>query len=136
MARTITGYMNAVRRQLKRAGDQDGEYFAVFAQEVDTYRAEHPAATPAEITARFGRPSAQVSEFLRSLPNDEIREKLTTRRRLFGFIKIVVAVLAAAVILLLSIHVADTWSYTHGHGEYSAAHEGLPESDPNAIGTY
>ncbi len=136
MVKDITGYMNAVKRQLKRAGDLDGKYFDVFSQEVDTYRAEHPAATPAEIGARFGRPSAQVSEFLQSLPNDEVRERLTSRRRLFTFLKIVATVLAAAIIILMTIFVADTWSFNHGYGEYSPVQSGPYEGNPNAIERY
>lgn len=136
MAKDISRYMNTVKRQLKRCGDYDGEYYAIFAQEVDTYCADHPSVTLAEIKAKFGRPAAQVSEFLRTLPNEEIKEKLTSRRRFFTFAKIVLAVLAAAIIILMTIFVVDTWSFNHGNGIYSPVQEGLSERDSSAIAIY
>lgn len=49
MTEEINKYLESVRRQLKKAGDRDGEYFAVLRQEVDTYCAE--GVYPAEIGA-------------------------------------------------------------------------------------
>lgn len=136
MGKSVTGYLKKAKRQLRRAGDCDGEYFSIFRQEVDTYCAEHPQATAAELQAHFGSPSDQVTEYLQALSGGELAIKLTSRRKLFSFVKIVLAVLAAAIILLLAIHVADTWSFTHGYVVVSPAYEGIAPPDPNAIATY
>ena len=136
MAKGISWYMHTVKRQLKRCGDRHGEYYAVFSQEVDTYCADHPNASPAEIKSHFGSPAAQASEFLQTLSHEELREKIISRSNLFSFLKIVLAVLAAAVIVLLSLHVADTWKFTHGHWEESAAQSGPSESNSDALLTY
>lgn len=136
MGKSVTGYLKKAKRQLRRAGDRDGEYFSIFRQEVDTYCAEHPQATAAEVQAHFGTPSEQVAEYLQTMPGEELAIKLTSRRRLFSFAKIVLAISAAAIILLLAIHVADTWSYNHGYVVISPAYEGIAPPDPNAIATY
>ena len=52
MTEEINKYLESVRRQLKKAGDRDGEYFAVLRQEVDTYCAEHPLATAEDLLDR------------------------------------------------------------------------------------
>ena len=66
MTEEINKYLESVRRQLKKAGDRDGEYFAVLRQEVDTYCAEHPLATAEDLLTYFGSPSSQAEEFLRN----------------------------------------------------------------------
>lgn len=129
-------YLKSVRRQLKKAGDRDGEYFAVICQEVDTYCAEHPSATAEDLRACFGDPPSHVAEFYRSMPDGLYRQKLILQKRFFAFIKVVLAISAATVIILLTILVADTWSFTHGTTEYSDAQSGFAESDPNAIAAY
>lgn len=136
MTEGINKYLESVKRQLKKAGDRDGEYFSVLRQEVDTYCAEHPLATAEDLRTYFGTPSSQVEEFLRNAPNGFTQQKLAIRRRFFTFTKAVLAVLAAAIILLLSVLVIDTWSYTHGSVEYSEAQPGVSESAPGSLGTY
>ena len=129
-------YLKTVKRQLKKAGDHDGEYYSVICQEVDTYCTEHSGATLSDVQACFGTPASHAAEFSKSLPDEVARQKLILRKRLYTFMKVVLAVLAAALIILLSIHVADTWSYTHGYGEYSDAQSGFAETSPDAIATY
>lgn len=129
-------YLKTVKHQLRKAGDRDGEYFEVLCQEVDTYCAEHALATAEDLRDSFGDPSMHVAEFLRNVPEGFAQQKLVLRKRLFVFIKVVLAILAVAVIILLSIHVADTWSYTHGQEEYSDAQSGFLEGNPHAVETY
>lgn len=129
-------YLKTVKRQLKKAGDQDGDYLAVLCQEVDTYCVEHTLATAEDLRDSFGDPSMHVAEFLRNVPEGFAQQKIVLRKRLFVFVKVILAILAAAVVILLSIHVADTWSYTHGQEEYSDAQLGSVESDPQALETH
>lgn len=133
MTEEINKYLESVRRQLKKAGDRDGEYFAVLRQDVDTYCAEHPLATAEDLLTYFGSPSSQAEEFLRNAPKGFTQQKLALRRRFFAFTKVVLAVLAAAIILLLSVLVIDTWSYTHGSVSESSAMEGHYEGSESAL---
>lgn len=132
----IDKYLESVRHQLKTAGDRDGEYFEVLCQEVDTYCVEHPLTTAEDIYACFGNPSSHVAEFLRNAPDGFAQQKLVSRKRFLSFLKVVFVTLAAAIIVLLSVLVADTWSYTHGVETVSPVIEGYYTGDPSALETY
>ena len=56
-------YLKTVKRQLKKAGDHDWEYYSVICQEVDTYCTEHSGATLSDVQACFGTPASHAAEF-------------------------------------------------------------------------
>lgn len=97
---------------------------------------ERPQTTAQEIRERFGAPEEIAAGFLKALPDEELNRELRLRKRVFTFVRAVVVALAVVLLMLVGIHVFDTFTYTHGETTYESPAEGTPPPDESAINLF
>lgn len=131
----IQQYLQRVKKEVRQSGDGDLEYFKVFEQEVESFLEENPQADFAAVERYFGSPNAIAADYLESLPDEKLQEKLRLRRRIFRVIRVVVVAVAIVIALLAGIYVFDYYQFNHGYTEYAVS-ESMPVYPSNSYRTY
>ncbi len=137
MTKELNGYFKDIESRLhtlprkKRAA-----VLREYRDNVAAFLEENPGAAFQEVEAAFGTPSQVEESFLRSEDFQKTEQRLHINKQILRIIRIVIAILVAAILILGTIYVVDTWMYTHGEWVNTSAQEGPPESDTSAIATY
>lgn len=126
MTDTDERYLNRVKKALKRSGDHKLEYYSGFVKEVEGFIEENSQADMDTLEQYFGSPDAVANDFLDTLPDDEIQQKIILRDRLMRFTRVVIIIIAAILVFLAGFFVYDTWSFNHGETAYGIASEEPP----------
>ena len=110
----IQQYLQRVKKEVRQSGDGDLEYFKGFEQEVESFLEENPQADVAAVECYFGSPNTIAADYLESLSDEKLQEKLRLRRRIIHIICVAVIALAIVIALLVGIFVYDNYLYAHG----------------------
>jgi len=125
----VQQYLQRVKAELKHSGDCQLEYYGGFEKEVESFLEADPQVSAKTVEQFFGSPSSVARDFLDTLPDDEIRQKVFLRERIFRFARIAIIVVAVVLALLAGYFVYDNYSFTHGETVYTVSDTApIPES--------
>lgn len=110
----IERYLRCVKKEVKKSGDRQLEYYGGFEREVKSFLDENPQADVSAIEHFFGSPSSVSKDFEDTLSNEDMRKRDCLHQRVFIFVRIVVMVLAIVVVLLVGFFVYDAYLYNRG----------------------
>ncbi len=137
MTKELNGYFKDIESRLhtlprkKRAA-----VLREYRDNVAAFLEENPGAAFQEVEAAFGTPSQVEESFLRSEDFQKTEQRLHTNKQILRIIRIALAILVAAILILGTIYVVDNHQFAHGSWYVSSAQEGPYEGNSNAIERY
>lgn len=132
----IKKYLRRVKKEVKKSGDRQLEYYGGFEREVKSFLEENPQADVNAIEHYFGSPSSVSIDFEDTLSNEDMRKKVRLHQRIFIFVRTVVIVLAMIVALLAGLFVYDAYLYNRGETIENSLSETISPPQRNSYRTY
>lgn len=138
MDKKLNRYYREIEKHLPCSRAEKKKFLRSFQTDVESYLESNSGCTAESVFRQFGGPEKIAEEYVSSVDQSIVQKYLTERRKFWTFIKVVLVVLAAAIITLMTIFVADTWAFNHGQGYETPAIEGTasPDFDNGAIEVY
>lgn len=120
MNRKLARYYREIKKYLPCSQKEKRKFLSSFQKDVESYLESRSDCTVESVFRQFGAPEKIAEDFLSSSDQSSVQKYLAERKRFWTFIKVVLSVLAAAIIILLIVFVTDAWIFNH----YSEGHEG------------
>ncbi len=134
MDKQLAHYYRKIEKCLPCSQKEKRELLGSFQKDVESYLDSHQGCTAESVIRQFGEPEKIAEEYVSSLSQNTVQRYLTERRRFWTFIKVVLALLAASIVLEMSIYLVDSWMYNHySEWEVSPAIEGSEPEPPSGV---
>lgn len=131
----IKQYLCAVKSQLTCPYKEKKRFLKQMQNSLEIYATDQGQVSIEDLVREFGTPQEISDAFLQDESPSSLHRRLSFRRAVLGVIVFFTAILVISLIVLGTIYVVDSFSFTHGYYVDTVA-EGTPPPQEGVIDTY